>query len=54
MRVQDLVLLAKKIGVGVAVTAIPAVILVGGLWLTQHSLDTQHPSPASPHTEGSR
>jgi hypothetical protein len=36
--IQDLLLLAKKIAVGIAITAIPAGILLCGLWFTQHAL----------------
>lgn len=39
MNFPDLVLLTKKIAVGIAVTAIPAFLLLTGLWATQHSLD---------------
>jgi hypothetical protein len=35
---QDLLLLAKKIAVGIVVTLIPAAIVLGGLWVTQHAL----------------
>jgi hypothetical protein len=44
LRAQDLSLLVKKIAVGIAVTLIPAAILLGGLWFTQHVLANHHPT----------
>lgn len=41
---KDLFLLAKKIAVGIVITAVPAAILLGGLWFTQHALDNHHPT----------
>ncbi len=38
MGVSDLVLLAKKIAVGILVTVIPLGILTGGLWVSQKAL----------------
>ena len=38
MTVRDFVLLTKKVAVGIAVTTVPAIILLGGLWATEHSL----------------
>jgi hypothetical protein len=38
MRVSDLVLLGKKIGVGILITLIPLGILIGGLWFSQKLL----------------
>ena len=38
MNFKDFDLLAKKILVGLVVTAVPALILIGGLWATQHVL----------------
>ena len=38
MNFPDLVLLTKKIVVGIVVTAIPTFLLLGGLWATQHTL----------------
>ena len=38
MGVSDLVLLAKKIAVGILVTLVPLVILTGGLWVSQKAL----------------
>jgi uncharacterized protein YneF (UPF0154 family) len=38
MGVSDLVLLAKKIAVGILVTLIPLGILTGGLWVSQKTL----------------
>jgi hypothetical protein len=39
MNLHDLETLIKKILVGIAITAIPAGILLGGLWVTQHALE---------------
>lgn len=36
MRFEDLVLLGKKIIVGVVITIVPLAVLAGGLWFTQH------------------
>lgn len=41
MTLSDLSLLGKKILVGVIVTLVPFVIIVGGLWLTQSLLGGQ-------------
>ncbi len=38
MGVSDLVLLAKKIAVGILITLIPLGILTGGLWVSQKAL----------------
>lgn len=38
MGVSDLVLLAKKIAVGILVTLVPLAILIGGLWVSQKAL----------------
>jgi hypothetical protein len=38
MRVSDVVLLGKKIGVGILITLIPLGILTGGLWFSQKLL----------------
>ena len=35
MRFEDLMLLGKKIIVGVVITVVPLAILAGGLWFTQ-------------------
>jgi hypothetical protein len=35
MRFEDLMLLGKKIVVGVVITGVPLAILAGGLWFTQ-------------------
>jgi hypothetical protein len=35
---RDIGLVAKKVLVGVIVTAVPATLLLSGLWLTQHVL----------------
>ena len=41
MRPADVSLLLKKISVGVAIAAIPLLILIGGLWLTRVELERQ-------------
>jgi len=38
MEVSDLVLLAKKIAVGIVITLVPLGILTGGLWVSQKAL----------------
>lgn len=43
MTLSDVSLIGKKILVGIIVTIIPFVIIVGGLWLTQHLL-SRHPA----------
>jgi hypothetical protein len=52
MRLAELILLLKKIAVGVVVAAIPLLILVGGLWLTRTLLDSSsNPAPSTtPHS----
>jgi hypothetical protein len=40
MTLSDVSLIGKKILVGVIVTIIPFIIIVGGLWLTQHLLSS--------------
>jgi len=42
MTLSDITLIGKKILVGIIVTVIPFIIIVGGLWLTQHLL-SRHP-----------
>ena len=50
MRPADVSLLLKKIAVGVAITAIPLLIIAGGLWLTRAVLDHPQGAPVSaPH-----
>jgi hypothetical protein len=46
MRLSDLVLLAKKISVGVVITIVPLGIVVGSLWLTQR-VATRNVAPAA-------
>lgn len=41
MQLADVNLLLKKIAVGVAIAAIPLLILIGGLWLTRTVLERQ-------------
>jgi len=43
MTLSDVTLIGKKILVGIVVTVIPFIIIVGGLWLTQHVL-SKHPA----------
>jgi len=38
MTLSDVTLLGKKILVGIAVTLVPFIVIVGGLWLTQKLL----------------
>ncbi|HJP63549.1 MAG TPA: hypothetical protein VJ844_08915 [Mucilaginibacter sp.] len=38
MTLSDVSLIGRKILVGIVVTIIPFIIIVGGLWLTQHLL----------------
>ena len=38
MTLSDFSLICKKILVGIVVTVVPFIIIVGGLWLTQHLL----------------
>jgi hypothetical protein len=40
MTLSDVSLIGKKILVGIIVTVIPFIIIVGGLWFTQHALTT--------------
>jgi hypothetical protein len=40
MQWQDITLLAKKVLVGIALTVVPVIILLGGLRLTRHMLTT--------------
>jgi hypothetical protein len=40
MTLSDVSLIGKKIGVGIVVTVVPFVIIVAGLWFTQHALST--------------
>jgi hypothetical protein len=53
MEVSDLVLLAKKIAVGIVITLVPLGILTGGLWVSQKALKknvepiTNHPVEVS-------
>lgn len=50
MRISDLVLLAKKIGIGIVITIVPLGILVGPLWVTQH-FAKKNGSPLNRSTE---
>jgi hypothetical protein len=52
MNFHDLEILIKKILVGVAITAVPAAILLSGLWLTQHALDRGPVPPAGTQQKG--
>ena len=42
MTLLDVSLIGKKILVGIVVTLVPFVIIVGGLWLTQRLLSRDH------------
>ena len=42
MTLSDITLIGKKILVGIIVTVIPFIVIVGGLWLTQHLLSGKH------------
>lgn len=53
MRVSDLMLLAKKIAVGIVVTVVPLIILTGGLWLGQKIVNKTSQSGASHSVEAS-
>lgn len=46
MRVSDLILLIKKIAVGIVITIVPLGIVVGSLWLTQR-IATRNAAPAA-------
>jgi len=50
MTLSDVSLIGKKILVGIIVTVIPFVIIVGGLWLTQRVLSTHDAKKASVQT----
>jgi len=50
MTLSDVSLIGKKILVGIIVTVVPFVIIVGGLWLTQHTLSTHDAKKASVQT----
>ncbi len=39
MTISDWILVSKKIAVGLALTAIPVVLIGGGLWLTRLVLE---------------
>jgi hypothetical protein len=52
MNVRDLELLTKKILIGVVITAVPALILLGGLWATQHALATHSTKATSVAQKG--
>ncbi len=38
MTLSDVSIIGKKIVVGIIITAVPFIIIVGGLWLTQKAL----------------
>ena len=46
MRVSDLILLTKKIAVGIVITVVPLGVVVGSLWLTQR-VATRNAAPAA-------
>jgi hypothetical protein len=49
MEVSDLVLLAKKIAVGIVITLVPLGILTGGLWVSQKALK-KNVEPSTNHS----
>jgi hypothetical protein len=49
MTLSDVSLIGKKILVGIVVTVIPFIIIVGGLWFTQHWLSRQPAEKATVH-----
>jgi hypothetical protein len=50
MTLSDVSLIGKKILVGIIVTVVPFVIIVGGLWFTQHALNTHDAKKESTQT----
>jgi hypothetical protein len=46
MIVKDISLIIRKIFVGIVITAVPSVILLGGLWITQHTLQSERSTAA--------
>lgn len=48
MRIADLILLARKIAVGIIITAVPLAIVAGSLWVTQRAVTRN--SPAAKHS----
>ena len=50
MTLSDVSLIVKKVLVGIIVTVVPFVIIVGGLWFTQHALTTHDAKKASVQT----
>ena len=54
MNCNDFELLAKKILVGLVVTGVPALILIGGLWATRHVLSGAHKDAAKVNVKGVR
>lgn len=53
MRASDLMLLWKKIGVGILVTVIPLIVLAGGLWAGQKFVNQAPQSGVSHSAEAS-
>jgi hypothetical protein len=49
MKVSDLILLGKKIAVGIAVTLVPLIIITGVLWVGQQIVN-QAPQPEVSHS----
>ncbi len=49
--VNDLILIAKKIAVGVVVTLVPFGLIVGGLWLTRGVLASGTDKVTTHHQE---
>ena len=51
MTLSDVSLIGKKILVGIIVTIIPFIIIVGGLWLSQHLLSDKQATTTSQNTQ---
>jgi hypothetical protein len=49
MGISDLVLLGKKVAVGILITLIPLGILTGGLWVSQKALK-KNAQPIASHS----
>jgi hypothetical protein len=54
MTPEDIILLGKKILIGIIVTMIPFLILFGGLWYTQKLLQTPEAEQPTPVSQSSR
>ena len=54
MRIADLILLARKIAVGIVITVVPLVIVAGSLWITQRAVAKKVSTGSGHSTEVSR